>query len=116
QREPKPVPPVARCSSAKWARCWCDGFLPLAPSTAPGADCLCPRCRKRGRGIVNSSRNILYSATLHRFTIHGLTSSRTFSPSFDQRQCLRFARLYTSICFPTSEISKLNLSIHDPVA
>jgi len=25
-------------------RCWCDEFPPLPPSTAPGADCLCPAC------------------------------------------------------------------------
>jgi iron complex transport system substrate-binding protein len=24
--------------------CWCDKLPPLAPSTAPGADCLCPAC------------------------------------------------------------------------
>jgi hypothetical protein len=25
-------------------RCWCDELPPLPPSTAPGADCLCPAC------------------------------------------------------------------------
>jgi hypothetical protein len=25
-------------------RCWCDELPPLAPSTAPGTDCLCPAC------------------------------------------------------------------------
>ena len=26
------------------ARCWCNEFPPLPPSTTPGADCLCPAC------------------------------------------------------------------------
>lgn len=40
----KACPECGQTFECKMGGCWCDGFPPLTPSTAPGADCLCPAC------------------------------------------------------------------------
>ena len=47
--QPRPIrvkvcPECGQTFECKMGGCWCDGFAPLPPSTAPGADCLCPAC------------------------------------------------------------------------
>jgi len=47
--QPRPIrvkvcPKCGQAFECKMGGCWCDGFAPLPPSTAPGADCLCPSC------------------------------------------------------------------------
>ena len=47
--QPRPIrvkvcPECGQAFECKMGGCWCDGFPPLPPSTAPGADCLCPAC------------------------------------------------------------------------
>jgi iron complex transport system substrate-binding protein len=36
--------------------CWCDELPPLPPSTAPGADCLCPACLAKAVEPVHTHR------------------------------------------------------------
>ena len=47
--QPRPIrvkvcPECGQTFECKMSGCWCDGFPPLRPSTASGADCLCPAC------------------------------------------------------------------------
>jgi iron complex transport system substrate-binding protein len=40
----KTCPECGQTFECKMGGCWCDDLPPLKPSTAPGADCLCPVC------------------------------------------------------------------------
>lgn len=40
----KTCPECGQAFECKMGGCWCDDLPPLKPSTAPGADCLCPAC------------------------------------------------------------------------
>jgi iron complex transport system substrate-binding protein len=40
----KTCPECGQAFECKLAGCWCEDLPPLAPSTSPGADCLCPAC------------------------------------------------------------------------
>lgn len=40
----KTCPECGQTFECKMGGCWCNDFPPLPPSTAPGADCLCPVC------------------------------------------------------------------------
>jgi iron complex transport system substrate-binding protein len=40
----KTCPECNQAFECKMGGCWCNDFPPLPPSTAPGADCLCPAC------------------------------------------------------------------------
>jgi len=40
----KACPECTENFECKMGGCWCDEFPPVVPSSAPGADCLCPAC------------------------------------------------------------------------
>ncbi len=40
----KTCPECGNAFECKMGGCWCNDLPPLKPSTAPGADCLCPTC------------------------------------------------------------------------
>jgi iron complex transport system substrate-binding protein len=40
----KTCPECSQTFECKMGGCWCDDLPPLQPSTAPGADCMCPAC------------------------------------------------------------------------
>lgn len=40
----KTCPECGNAFECKMCHCWCDGFPPVQPSDAPGADCFCPIC------------------------------------------------------------------------
>ena len=50
----KTCPECGQSFECKMGGCWCNDFLPLSPSTAPGADCLCPRCLAKAIGYVGN--------------------------------------------------------------
>jgi iron complex transport system substrate-binding protein len=50
----KTCPECGQAFECRMGGCWCDDLPPLKPSTAPGADCLCPTCLANA---VNVSAN-----------------------------------------------------------